>query len=174
MPYFWLYRVKVYLKKCHPGTSFAWLIRAHSWSVEKDSMNRYAHLRVRKLCVTLYQRVALHCRALLWPCSPATPHSQWCFCCSECCTPSDLELPKLATPLYAIVCSMLQQISEHMEMRKHIRVPTPRFGRCSAHGCFFTKLRYMFFVLALQTTAVGCEAKLIRTTLLEKCNHTYI
>lgn len=40
--------------------SFTWLIRAHSWSIEKHSVKRFAYLRVKKLHVTLYHWMALH------------------------------------------------------------------------------------------------------------------
>ena len=62
-PTFGCIGLKFTSKNAHPRT---WLIRAHLWSVEKHSMNRYAHLRVRKLCISLYQRVtASHCRQLM-------------------------------------------------------------------------------------------------------------
>ena len=84
--------------------SFAWILGLHSWSVEKHRVKRYAYLRVRKLHVALYQRVAL-CRSwLMGPCLLATPCSWWRIIVQS-------ELPRLSVPLYVIVCVTIGPLS---------------------------------------------------------------
>ena len=60
----------------HPGSSFMWLIRVHSWSVKKHGMKHYALSEGKKLHITLYRRLALWCMGLR---SLATPRSRWYF-----------------------------------------------------------------------------------------------
>ena len=56
---------------------------------------------VRKLRVTLYQRVALHRSWLMRTRLLATPRSWWHFAI-QCCMPSEHELPRLAAPLHVL------------------------------------------------------------------------
>ena len=49
----------------HPGASFLWLIRVHSWSVEKHSVKRYAYLKVRNFAIHFIKGWALHCCQLM-------------------------------------------------------------------------------------------------------------
>ena len=117
----------------HLGVSFAWLIRAHSWSVEKHSIKRYSYLRVRKLGVSLCWWMASR-RSQLMDRTLTTPNSTVAFCCSE------LESSTSTAPFYIIACPTLQRICERYKSAY------PLFGRlvrCSAHGCSYARLWYM-------------------------------
>ena len=143
----------------HPGVSFMWLIKAHLWSVEKHSVKRYAYLRVRKLNFTFSGGVAL-CRSWLIGVLASYTMLMVVFCCSECCIPSEIELPSPVAPLYVIICTITillwicrQSWKASMgallwiNVETHKRAPTPPFGgleRYPGHGRSFMRLRYSF------------------------------
>ena len=74
-PVFWIESKFIWMS-AHPGSSFMWLIRVHSWSVEKHGMKHYALSEGRKLHIILYRRLALWCMGLR---SLPTPRSRWYF-----------------------------------------------------------------------------------------------
>lgn len=56
-PISYSYRVKVYSNERSPCSKFCEANGAYSWSFEKHSLECYAYIWGKKLCITLYQRL---------------------------------------------------------------------------------------------------------------------
>ena len=133
----------------HPGASFAWLIRVYLWSVE-NTVSSAMYIWGRKTPRYALPKggfVSTNGAALASQTMPTVA-----FCHSECCVPTEHELPRRAASLYIIVCPLLERIcgqwvaaSIHgcsfvLNAETSKRVPTLlfcRLVRCSNHPCSF-------------------------------------
>ena len=121
----------------HPGVSYAWLIRVHSWSVEKHRVKRCTLSEGRKLCINTSPKGGF----AMQPANEASYTTLTVpFCHSEWCVPSKYELSRLAALLYVIVCPIFLRICSQLvaiNIHEHSFVVKCRNIRKSSHPPFW-------------------------------------